>query len=322
MREEHGRLALALGLLLLLFGLSLAGMAVSARRAQEREEARRQVTAALAERDSQKAARLFHEARAFDESYGACEEGTHLEEKGRFAEATESFRICRDGDPGLVAAHLAWAESQLRSGTPAVYPELRAQLRRVQENLRGTPSADPELLQSLEDLILDVDALMAQDVPQEHPGTWSVEELVKILTRGNPRGTSRYEGPRVPLRLGFRPGDAALGSAAEAQLRDVVKALRDGRLSRAVLQIEGHTDSVEAATEADRMALGRRRAEAVRDLLVRAGIPRQRLHIRSLADKYPLASNATLPGRDANRRVELFNLDESAPVWGDVRRTR
>jgi outer membrane protein OmpA-like peptidoglycan-associated protein len=210
----------------------------------------------------------------------------------------------------------------LRAGSPGVYPELHAHLRWVQETFRGSLATDPELLQSLEDLIFDLEALMAPDAPREHPEAWSVEELVQILARGNPRGTSRYEGPRVPLRLGFRPGDADLGKAAEAQLQTVVRALGDGRLAKAVLQIEGHTDSVESATAAGRADLGKRRAEAVRDFLVRSGISRQRLRITSLADKYPLASNGTLPGRDANRRVELFNLDESTPVWRDVRKQR
>jgi outer membrane protein OmpA-like peptidoglycan-associated protein len=280
------------------------------------------VTAALAERDPEKAAELFRQARAFDENYGACESGIRLGERGRFAEAAESFRACRDGDPSFVAVQLLWAESQLRTGGPTVYPELLAHLRRVQGSRRGDPSADPEALQSLEDLILDLEALMAPDDMREHSGPWTVDELVQILTRGHSRTLSRYEGPRVPLRLGFRPEEATLGRGAEEQLQDVVRALRDGRLSKALLQIEGHTDSVEAATEANRAALGRRRAEAVRAFLIRSGISSERLRIRSLAGRYPLASNGTLAGRDANRRVELFNLDEGAPVWRDVRKQR
>jgi outer membrane protein OmpA-like peptidoglycan-associated protein len=323
MRERYGRVVLTLALLLLLFFLSFWGLAVSTRRLQGREEARRRVTAALAERNPERAAELFRRARVFDRIYGACEAGSRLEKSGSFEEATESFRLCRDGDPDLVAAHLAWVESKLRAGGgPAVYPELRAHLRRVQEIFPGSPSADPEVLRSLEDLILDLEALIAHDAPREHPEAWTVDELVDILTRIQTRGRSRYDGPRVPLRLGFRPGGAVLGEAAEVQLRDVVRALRDGRLAKAVLQIEGHTDSFEAATEAGRAALGWRRAEAVRDFLARSGIPRQRLRTRSLADEYPLASNDTLPGRDANRRVELFNLDEGAPLWKDVRKQR
>ena len=318
----YGRLTLTLALLLLLFSLSLWGLTVSDRWSHERAEARRQVSAALAERDPDRAAWLFRQARAFDDVYGACETGQLLEEKGLFAEAAESFRACRNGDPGLAAVHLLWAEARLRTEAPPAYPGLQAHLRQVRETFRRVPSADPELLQAMEDLILDLDALMDPDGTKDHSEAWTVEELVEILSRGYSRGLSRYEGPRVPLRLGFRPGEATLGRAAEGQLQDVVQALRHGRLAQAVLRIEGHTDSAESASEADRVTLGRRRAEAVRNFLIRAGIPRQRLRITSLAGKYPLDSNGTLAGRDANRRVELFNLDENAPVWGDVRKRR
>jgi outer membrane protein OmpA-like peptidoglycan-associated protein len=322
MKEGSGRLSLALGLLLLLFGLSLWGLTVSTRRSAERQEARRQVTAALAEQDPARAAELFRQARAFDEAYGACEEGLHLEDRGRFAEAAESFQECRDGDPGLVAAQIIWAESLFRAQGRSVYSELLLHLRPVQERARRDPSIAPEALQSLEDLVLELQELTEPDASREHPEPWTMEELIDILTRSQSRGLSRYDGPRVPLRLSFRPGEATLGRAAEAQLQDVVRALSHGRLARATVQIEGHTDRFEASTPAGREALARQRAEAVRDYLVRAGIPRKRLRIKSLADEYPLASNGTLTGRDANRRVELYNLDEGSPVWGDVRKQR
>jgi outer membrane protein OmpA-like peptidoglycan-associated protein len=319
MREGHGRITVATALLLLLAGLLLWGTTVAARGLRAREEARRQVTAALAELDPQRAADLFRRARSFDPAYAACEEGRDLEKRGRFAAAAESLRTCRDADPELAAAHLAWAGAVLRSQGRAVYPELRAHLVGLLESRQGL-SADPETLHSIENLVLDLEELMAAEAPPEHSEPWTVENLVEVLTRSHSRGTSRYDGPRVPLRFGFRPGDATLGSAAEAQLREVARALRDGRLAKALLEIEGHTDSVEAPTESGRNALGLRRAGAVRDFLVRSGIPSGRLRVTSLGGRYPLASNESLSGRDANRRVDLFNLDEGSPVWRDVRK--
>lgn len=322
MKQDSGRLLLALGLLFLLCGLSLWGLTVSTRRSTARQEARRQVTAALAEQEPERAAALFRQARSFDAAYGACEEGLRLEGRGRFTEAAESFQACRDGDPGFVSLHILWAESQFRARGLAAGPEILRHLRAVQESARRDASVAPETFQSLEDLVLELEELTEPEAPRDHPEAWTAEELVDILTRSRSRGPSRYDGPRVPLRLGFRPGDATLGKAAEVQLRDVVKALRNGRLARASIQIEGHTDRFEAATPAAREALARQRAEAVRGYLVRAGISARRLRINSLADIYPLVSNSTLAGRDANRRVELYNLDEGAPIWGDVRKMR
>ncbi len=321
MTDGSARLAATIGLLLLLSGLLFWETTAAARRLRDREDVRRRVTAALAEREPERAAALFRHARTFDAAYAACQEGRRLERQGHFAEAAESYRICKDADPELLAAHLAWAEAVLHSQGKAVYSDLRAHLLELLETRRGS-STDPETLQSIKDLTLDLEELLTADAPQEHLGTWTVEDLVEVLTRSHSRGTSRYEGPRVPLRLGFRPGGAALGAAAEEQLRDVATALRRGRLAKADLEIEGHTDGVEAPTEAERRALGLRRAGAVQDALVRFGIARGRLRITSLGSRYPLASNESLPGRDANRRVELLNLDEGTPVWRDVREGR
>lgn len=318
MKEDYGRVTLTIVLLLVFSALLCWGTTVSAHRLRGRDEARRWVTAALAEHDPKRAAELFGRARSFDPAYAACDQGRDLEKRGRFAAAAESFRACRDADPLLPAVHLAWAKAVLRSQGRAVYPELRTHLVGLLESRQGL-SADPETLRAIESLVLDLEELMAAEAPPEHSEPWTVEELVEVLTRSHSRGTSRYDGPRVPLRLGFRPGDATLGSAAEAQLREVVRALRTGRLAKALLEIEGHTDGVEAPTEAEKRALGLRRAGAVRDFLVLSGIPSGRLGVTSLGGRYPLASNETLSGRDANRRVELFNLDEGSPVWRDVR---
>ena len=60
------------------------------------------------------------------------------------------------------------------------------------------------------------------------------------------------------------------------------------------------------------------RAYAVRDLLVRDGVPANKITARSWGDSRPLASNATASGRAQNRRVEI-TISGSAigdlPYW-------
>lgn len=323
MEQNRGPLVLALGLLLTLFALSFWGTALSARVLREREEARHQVTEALSEQDTpERMAELFRQARDFDESYAACQDGALLESQGRFAGAAERFRACLDGDPILAAARLAWAEALLRARGRPAYEEVRADLRRFVETARRDPSTDPSTLQPLDDLILDLEDLLTADAPAEHLGEWTEEELLEVLTRTDIRGTSPYDGPRAPLLLDFRPGDAYLGATAQRQLDRVVLALKDGTLIHAVIQIEGHTDSVEARTKAERLTLARRRAEAVRSYLIRKGISGHRLHVAALADNYPLKSNETDDGRITNRRVELVNLETKENLWQDVRTPR
>lgn len=88
-----------------------------------------------------------------------------------------------------------------------------------------------------------------------------------------------------------------------------------------MIQIEGHADSQEGETEAERKLLSRRRAKAAWSYLVKnQGISPHRLRIVGLGDKYPLSSNDTAQGRDENRRVELVNLETKKPLLRDARR--
>jgi outer membrane protein OmpA-like peptidoglycan-associated protein len=69
------------------------------------------------------------------------------------------------------------------------------------------------------------------------------------------------------------------------------------------LTIEGHTDST--ATPEHNQDLSTRRANAVKQYLVTAGIDAARLDAAGLGATTPVASNDTALGRAANRRVEL-----------------
>ena len=67
--------------------------------------------------------------------------------------------------------------------------------------------------------------------------------------------------------------------------------------------VEGHTDSV--GTDAYNQKLSHRRADAVRQYLVKHGIPANRVTTEGFGESRPVASNDTADGRAQNRRVEL-----------------
>lgn len=71
--------------------------------------------------------------------------------------------------------------------------------------------------------------------------------------------------------------------------------------------IEGFTDSTGAVEYNQR--LSERRAEAVRNILAGQGIDSRRLMTRGYGVEYPVASNETAEGRQANRRVEVIISD-------------
>jgi outer membrane protein OmpA-like peptidoglycan-associated protein len=66
---------------------------------------------------------------------------------------------------------------------------------------------------------------------------------------------------------------------------------------------QGYTDSI--GTEAYNQKLSERRANAVRDWLVKCGISPSRLSAKGFGESNPVASNATPEGRAQNRRTEL-----------------
>jgi OOP family OmpA-OmpF porin len=75
--------------------------------------------------------------------------------------------------------------------------------------------------------------------------------------------------------------------------------------------IAGHTD--DKGTDSYNMDLGRRRAQAVMDVLVKNGAPAERMKVESFGKTRPVAENTTEEGRARNRRVE-FHVGDVPPA--------
>ncbi len=69
------------------------------------------------------------------------------------------------------------------------------------------------------------------------------------------------------------------------------------------VEIGGHTDST--GSERSNFELSERRAQAVADALVNAGVNPRRISARGYGETRPVATNATEAGRQQNRRVVL-----------------
>ena len=69
------------------------------------------------------------------------------------------------------------------------------------------------------------------------------------------------------------------------------------------VQVIGHTDNTGSA--AYNQDLSVRRASAVSNVLVANGVNRNRVRIIGQGETQPIASNATVSGREQNRRVEI-----------------
>ncbi len=118
------------------------------------------------------------------------------------------------------------------------------------------------------------------------------------------------EGIVVSLReFGFfDSGSANLRPAALPAL-DRIAAILAGRGCR--IRVEGHTDNmpIHTSTVPSNWELSTARAsELVRLLIVRYGIPPERLSAAGYAQYHPIADNNTTQGRAQNRRVDIVIL--------------
>ncbi len=69
------------------------------------------------------------------------------------------------------------------------------------------------------------------------------------------------------------------------------------------ITVEGHTDSTGATVYNQK--LSEWRADAVRYMLMRDGVPASRVSIKGYGESDPIADNSTPEGRQSNRRVQL-----------------
>lgn len=83
------------------------------------------------------------------------------------------------------------------------------------------------------------------------------------------------------------------------QISNYLKADKDIEL----MVVEGHTDSLGGRWF--NQQLGKKRAEAVRDYLLKTGIDAKRVQTVSYGERKPVADNKTERGREKNRRVQV-----------------
>lgn len=122
----------------------------------------------------------------------------------------------------------------------------------------------------------------------------------------SPRGARPAVAPRTvaasraDLMVAFNVGSAELTSVGRRNVGIFAQALKTAALSGKQFLIAGHTDS--SGDRAANLELSERRAQAVADSLVAAGVDRSRLQVKGFGPDQPL------PGRRAsdpvNRRVE------------------
>ena len=105
----------------------------------------------------------------------------------------------------------------------------------------------------------------------------------------------------MPGNVTFATNSSDLSPAFFNVLNSVGKVLAE--YEQTVVEVAGHTDST--GSDAYNQSLSERRANSVSAYLSAQGVIPQRLITLGMGEKRPIADNATSPGRQANRRVEI-----------------
>lgn len=106
----------------------------------------------------------------------------------------------------------------------------------------------------------------------------------------------------IPASAGFATGSATLNSRIYPILYQLSTGLRQN--PNETVQVVGYTDST--GSNAINYPLSTHRAESVKYYLASHGIADQRIATQGMGPQDPVASNATVEGRAANRRVEIY----------------
>jgi len=106
---------------------------------------------------------------------------------------------------------------------------------------------------------------------------------------------------RMPSGITFATNEAAVQPQFQPTLNDVASVLAE--YPKTYIDVMGHTDA--DGSEVYNQALSERRAAAVANYLSARGVQSARLATKGFGEMKPIASNETVEGKAATRRVEI-----------------
>ena len=127
---------------------------------------------------------------------------------------------------------------------------------------------------------------------------------VTVQTQAPPQNyTEEWQHP--PIRIGFPTGGAVVNEEAHRQIVEVVQTARS-RTDIVRVRVEGHTDP--RGEEGGNQQLSLQRAQAVAEIMVNEGVPREMIETVGYGSDQPLSSNSSAQDLSINRRVEFSIL--------------
>ena len=111
----------------------------------------------------------------------------------------------------------------------------------------------------------------------------------------------------MPNAITFNTNEAIIKTSANPVLDSVAKVAKE--YNKTSLQVLGYTDST--GNDTINIPLSQRRAAAVAQYLGLRGVASTRITAAGMGSQNPIASNATAAGREQNRRVEIYLINNA-----------
>ncbi len=99
----------------------------------------------------------------------------------------------------------------------------------------------------------------------------------------------------------FEPNSSTITTDSKVKIRKIVQRLNSRGYGH--ITVEGYTDN--SGTHKENVALSKRRADAVKDLMILYGIDSSKIAAVGKGELNPIADNDTPEGRAKNRRIEI-----------------
>lgn len=176
------------------------------------------------------------------------------------------------------------------SGGPDIYKEVYNTIGKMQSKLY--PKDLPELIEYSK----AVDKSFMMSVVSNHPELLEGKPL-EIDYSGEITTTVASKD----VHINFETGSAQILPISLSTLQDIYSSAVTAEGLK--VGVYGHTDNI--GDPSSNRALSQRRAQSVKDYLVKKGIPSNRIEVKGLGEDEPVDDNLTDAGRAANRRVQI-----------------
>lgn len=203
----------------------------------------------------------------------------------------------------------------------AANADLSKQKSELEDKLIATTKDRGHLRTSLNDMKQAMDE-MNQRQAEQRQRLKEFQDLTnrfKKLTDSGALSVKIIDGKMV-VSLGsdvlFPSGSARLSAAGQATIKEVTSQL--AAIPGKHYQVEGHTDNVPIATATfpSNWELAAARAINVTKAMIDAGMPAERVSAASFGDTQPVASNDTVEGKAANRRIAIVVVPDLSSLPG------